>query len=49
MTTKSWDWMVTNLVNNHDEGRWCIVLLGPDVFDVVCEKGVCAAKYTVGM
>ena len=23
--------MATNLVDNHDEGRWCIILLGPDV------------------
>lgn len=41
--------MVTNLVNNHDEGKWCIILLGPDVSDVFCEKGVCAAENTVGM
>ena len=41
--------MVTNLVDNHDEGRWCTILMGRDVSDVVCEKGVCAAEYTVGM
>ena len=47
--TRALDWMVTNLVDNHDEGRWCTVLLGPGVSDVVRKKGVCAAEYTVGM
>ena len=41
--------MATNLVDNHDEGIWPIILLGTDVFDVFCEKGVCAAEDTVGM